>query len=148
MHAEFSYAHLQWLFIVHTHHCTVKSRNLWNQVQEKKLHFLSIGLWPFNAWHWNTSTETVCTQWSALSPHWTKVPLVSKHPAQQNCCVGYKNNNKLQRVTIQNVRKKILHVLHFKWTILIKYFSSYIKKCQTGTYFYGWVYDMNVQTYK
>ena len=45
MHAEFSYAHFVWLFIVHTHHCTEKSQNLWNQVQEKKLHFLSIGLY-------------------------------------------------------------------------------------------------------
>ena len=43
-------------------------------------------------------------------------------------------------MTTQNVRKKILHALHFEWTILIKYFTSYIKKCQTGTYFFGWVY--------
>ena len=37
MHAEFSYAHFAWLLIVHTHHCTEKSRNLWNRVQEKKV---------------------------------------------------------------------------------------------------------------
>ena len=45
-----------------------------------------------------------------------------------------------QWITTQNMRKKILHALHFKWTILIKYFSSYIKKCQTETYFFGSVY--------
>ena len=33
-------------------------------------------------------------------------------------------------ITTQNVRKKILHALHFKWTIFITYFSRYIKKCQ------------------
>ena len=59
----------------------------------------------------------------------------SKHPAQQNWCFDYENNNKLHKMTIQNVRKKISHVLHFNWTILIKYFSSCIKKCQTRTYF-------------
>ena len=51
----------------------------------------------------------------------------SKHPAQQNWCFDYENNDKLHRMNTQNVRKKILHALHFKWTILIKYFSSYIK---------------------
>ena len=59
----------------------------------------------------------------------------SKHPAQQNWCSDDKNKNKLHRMTTQNVRKKISHALHFKWTILIEYFTSYIKKCQTGTYF-------------
>ena len=39
-------------------------------------------------------------------------------------------------ITSQNVRKKILHVLHFKRIISMKYFSSYIKKCQAGTYFF------------
>ena len=34
----------------------------------KKMHFLSIGLWRFNAWHWNTGTKTACTQWSAQTP--------------------------------------------------------------------------------
>ena len=28
-------------------------------------------------------------------------------------------------MTTQNVRKKIMDALHFKWTILIKYFWSY-----------------------
>ena len=42
--------------------------------------------------------------------------------------------------TTQNVRKKLLHALQFKWTILIKYLSRYIRKCQTGTYSVGWVY--------
>ena len=45
-----------------------------------------------------------------------------------------------QWITTQYVCKKILHVLHFKWIISIKYFLSYVKKCQTGTYFFGWVY--------
>ena len=28
-----------------------------------------------------------------------------KHPAQQNWCLDYENNDKLHRMTIQNVRK-------------------------------------------
>ena len=63
----------------------------------------------------------------------------SKHPAQQKWCFDYENNDKLQRMTTQNVRKKIPHALHFKLTILIEYFTSYINKCQTGTYIFGWV---------
>ena len=47
-------------------------------------------------------------------------------------------------IKTQNVRKKILHALHFKWKFLIKYFSSYIKKCQTGTYFFWVEYIMCV----
>ena len=39
-------------------------------------------------------------------------------------------------MTTQNVRKKIPHALHFKLTLLINYFTSYIKKCQTGTYIF------------
>ena len=114
--------------------CTVKSRNLWTQVQgEKSCTFFSIGLWRFNAWHWNTGAKTACTQWSAC---WTKVPLFSKHPAQQNWCFDYENNDKLHRMTTQNVRKKIPHAVHLKLTILIKYITSYIKKCETGTYFF------------
>ena len=45
-----------------------------------------------------------------------------------------------QWISTQNVCKKMLHALHFIRTILITYFSSYIKKCQTGIYFFGWVY--------
>ena len=52
-----------------------------------------------------------------------------------------KNNDKLHKMTTQNVRKKISHALHFKWTILIKYFTSYIKKCQDGNLLFGWVYN-------
>ena len=66
---------------------------------------------------------------------WTKEPLFSKHPAQQKWYFEYENNDKLHRMTTQNVRKKIPHALHLKWTILIKHCTSYIKMCQTGTYF-------------
>ena len=46
MRAEFSYAHFEWLFIVDTNHCTVKSRNIMQSgARKKKLHFLSIGLY-------------------------------------------------------------------------------------------------------
>ena len=38
-------------------------------------------------------------------------------------------------MTTRNVRKKILHALHFKLKKLIKYFTSHINKCQT----YFWV---------
>ena len=54
-----------------------------------------------------------------------EAPTFSKHPAQQNWCFDYENNNKLQRMITQTVRKKILHALHFKLKKLIKYFSSY-----------------------
>ena len=57
-----------------------------------------------------------------------------------NSMISQYNSKYGQWITTQNVRKKILHALHFKWTILIKYFSRYIKQCQTGTYFFGWVY--------
>ena len=50
-------------------------------------------------------------------------------------------------MTTQNVRQKILHALNFKQTSLIKYFLSYIKKCQTGTYFFGWVYFISPQKF-
>ena len=57
-----------------------------------------------------------------------------------NSLISQHNGEYGQWMTTQNVRKKILHALHFKLTLLIKYFSSYIKKCQKGTYFFGWVY--------
>ena len=43
-------------------------------------------------------------------------------------------------MTTQNVHMKILHALRLKWKILIKCFTSYIKKCQMGT---GWVYKVS-----
>ena len=57
-----------------------------------------------------------------------------------NSVISQYNGQYGKWITTQNVRNKIMHALHFKWTILIKYFSSYIKKCQTGTNFFGWVY--------
>ena len=42
------------------------------------------------------------------------VPLFSKHLTTQNRCFDYENNNTIQRMTNQNVRKKIMHALHFK----------------------------------
>ena len=35
-------------------------------------------------------------------------------------------------MTTQNVRKKILHALHFKLKLLIKCYTSYIKKVSDG----------------
>ena len=67
-------------------------------------------------------------------------PPPPQHPAQQNWCFDYEYNAKLHRMTTQTVRKKISNALHFKLTLLINDFTSYIKKCQTGTYFFGWVY--------
>ena len=60
-------------------------------------------------------------------------------PCSTKLIFDYENNNTFHRMTTRNVRKEIPHALHFKWTILIKYSSSYIKKCQTGTYYVGWV---------
>ena len=143
MHAEFSYAHFEWLFIVHTHHCTVKSRNLWIQVQEKSCTFcqfrptyMALQRMTLKYRH----KHNMHTMERLHIPIEQKCHLFSKHPAQQNWCFDYENNDKLHKMTTQNMRKKILYELHLKWTILIKYFSSYIKKCQTGTYFFGWVY--------
>ena len=84
MHAEFSYAHFEWLFIVHSHHCTVKSGARTKSVKRP----VALQCMTLKCRH-----KTECEQWNAC-----KDPL-----------------NK----------------------ILIKYFMSYIKKCQTGTYFFG-----------
>ena len=119
---------------------------LWNhriyeiRCKRKKLHFWSIGLWRFNAWHWNTGTKTACTQWSACIAPLNKSATFFQAPYSKKLMFWYENNDKFHKMTTQSVRKKILHALPFKWTILIKYFMSYIKKCQTGTYFFGWVY--------
>ena len=78
--------------------------------------------------------------------HWSAIGLLTKSAffllASEfiNSVISQYSGGYRQWITTQNLRKKILHALHFKWTILIKYFSSYIKKCQTGTYFFGWVY--------
>ena len=45
-------------------------------------------------------------------------------------------------MTTQIVHNKIVFMLIFEWTNPMKYFLSYIKKCQTGTYFIGWVYNI------
>ena len=64
--------------------------------------------------------------------HWSAIGLFLA-PDFINSVISHYNGEYGQWITTQNVRKKILHALHFKWTILIKYFSSYIKNCQTGT---------------
>ena len=96
--------------------------------KNKKLHFLSIRLWRFNnnAWHGIPAQNSMHTM-ERMVASLNKSAIFSKHPAQQNWCFDYENNDKYHRMTTQNVRKKIPHALHFKWTILIKYFTSYIK---------------------
>ena len=135
MHAQFSYAHFVLLFIVHTHHCTVKSRNVWNQVQEKKVALFVMALQCMTLkYRHNNRVHTMERLVTRLNKSATFF--------QATCSTKlmlfwlWKSYNKLHGMTTQNLRKKITHVLHFKWTILIKYFSSYIKKCQTGTYFF------------
>ena len=45
------------------------------------------------------------------------------------------------------MHKKILFMFIFEYTNKMKYFLSYIKKCQMGTYFLGWVYkDASMNT--
>ena len=103
--------HLEWSFIVHTYHCTVKSQNLWNQVQGKNV--LSIGLWR--------------------SEHDIEIPAQKQHahngapgsPIKQKChffqALSSKkldngNNNNMQRITTQIVCNKIFFMLLFEWT--------------------------------
>ena len=101
------------------------SLSLYWEITEFMKSFLSIGLWRFIAWHRTTDTKTACTQWSAWEPHWTKVPVISKHPAQQNWCFDYESSDKLQRMTTHNVCKKFQHACmpYKKLKILIKYFT-------------------------
>ena len=78
--------------------------------------------------------------------HWSAIGLLTKSaffflgPAFINSVFSQYKGVYVQWITTQNVRKKIRHAMHSKWKILIKYFSSYIKKYQTDTYFFGWVY--------
>ena len=44
-------------------------------------------------------------------PPASAAPVFSKHPAQQDICFEYENNDKLHNMTTQNVRKKIPHEL-------------------------------------
>ena len=81
----------------------------------------------------------LCRYFKAM--HWSAIGLLTKSATFSctwfhiNSVIPQCNGEYGQWMTTQNVRKKILHALHFKQIMLIKYFSSYIKKCQTGTYF-------------
>ena len=139
MHAEFSYAHFEWSFFAiycyfHNENIRFVELNL-SRVLGKKWHFCLMGL-----------------QGAPLCAHTVFVPGFQCHPLKRhrpapnctNSLISQYSAEYEQWITTQNVRKKILHALHFKWTILIKYFLSYIKKCQMGTYFFSWVYNTSL----
>ena len=85
MHVEFSYAHFEWLFIVHIRHCSEKSQNLLNQVQEKKkalfvnrpmaLQCMTLKYRHKNSMHTMERLVAPLNKSATFSP---------KHPAQQN----------------------------------------------------------------
>ena len=136
MHAEFSYAHFEWSFFAI--HCYFHNQNM---------SFAEQGAWKKVALLFNEATRrfTVCILF--LYRYWNAIVLLTKsatfflqHDFINSVFPQYRGEYE-QWMTTQNLRKKILHAMHFKWTT--KYFSSYIKKYQTGTYFFGWVYLTN-----
>ena len=140
MCAEFSYAHFEWSF-----------STIYRYFQNQNISFVEQGAWKRVAllFNWATRHSIVCILllcWYFNAMHWSAIGLLTKSatfflaPNFINSVISQYNGKYGQWITTQNVCKKILHALHFKWTILIKYFSRYIRKCQTGTYFFGWVY--------
>ena len=115
----------------------IKTSILLSMVPVKKWHFCSIG---YQALHCVHAVFVPIFQCHALNRH---IGLLTKSTTfcfaldLINSVISQYSGEYGQWITTQNVRKKILHTLHFKLTILIQYFSSYIKKCQTGTYFFG-----------
>ena len=100
--------------------------HLWAGCLEKSGTFVQ---WGYKAFHCMHTVFVPVFQCSALKRH---RPIA---PDFINSVISQYNGEYGQWMTTQNVGKKILHALHFKWTLFIKYFSSYIKKCQMGTYY-------------
>ena len=103
MHAEFSYAHFEWLFIVHTDHYWEITEFMKSGARKIVALFVSrpmaLKCMALKYRHKN-SMHTL----ERLVAPLNKLPLFSKHPAQQNWCFDCENNDKLQRMTSQNVR--------------------------------------------
>ena len=100
---------------------------------------LSSVLWEVTLWEVTHCVHAACVpvfQCHALKRHWKKVQFFLA-PDFVNFVISRYCGEYGQWISTRNVRKKIMHALHLKWTIFVKYSSSYIKRCQTGTYFFG-----------
>ena len=148
MHAKFSYAYFEWSF------CAIYYYFFINQ----NISFVEQGALEKSGTfvQWGYTRHSIvcmlflfrCFQCHALKryrPYWQKSATFFLAPDFINSVISHYSGEYCQLwITTQNVRKKSMHALHIKWTIWIKYFSSYIKKCQTGTYFFGWVYLVSI----
>ena len=93
--------------------------------------FVNRPIWRFNAWHKN-SMHTM----EHLLAHWIKMPLFP------NTLLN-KTDVWTMKITIYCKEWPLkLCIIKFSLSMLIfKWITSWvIKKCQTGTYFFGWVY--------
>ena len=139
MNAEFSNAHFEWSFCAIYHYFHNQNKFCWAGVLEKSGTFVQ---WGYQALHCVHALFVPVLQCHALNRH---RPIDKKcnfflAPEFINSVISQYSGDYRQWITTQNVHKKILHALHLKWTILNKYFSSYM--CQTGsTTFFGWVYN-------
>ena len=141
MNAKFSYTHFEWSFCAIYHYFHNQNISFVEQGAWKKWHFCSMGL---------SGTPLCACCFCVLYfnvMHWSAIGLLTKNatffswPYFINSVISqYSGKYYGQWITTQNKRKKILHAFNFKLTIWIKYFLSYITKCQTGTYFFGCVY--------
>ena len=88
-------------------------------------------------------------RWSAICKSIDKKYNFFLAPEFINSMISLYSDEYGQWITTQNVRKKILHALHFKWTILIKHFSSYISKSvrRELTFFVECTYMYSVHTW-
>ena len=77
--------------------------------------------------------------------HWSAIGLLTKSATFFSCTWFHKFCDFTVKWWVwtvnntQNVHKKILHALLLNEQVWLN-FLSYIKQCQTGTYFFGWVY--------
>ena len=135
MHAKFSYAHAVWV-VIHWPYsplywditefiksCATKTKCTFCQkAYGASMHGIEI-----------PAHYTACTHGAPGSPieqkqqHFFPSTLLN-----QNWCFDYNNNNKLHSMTTQNVRKKIPHSLHLKWTIFDWIFHELYQKVSDG----------------
>ena len=127
MHVDFSYAHFEWSF------CAI-----YHYFHNQNIRFVEHGAWKKVALLFNGATRRsivcmliLCRYFNAMQ--WSAIGLSTKSAVFFFCIWVHKFRDftvqRLYRqwITTKNVRKKILHALRLKWTILIIYFSSYIK---------------------
>ena len=150
MNIKIIYAQFEWSFFAiycyfHNQNISFIEQGAWKKVA---LLFNGAGRWMEQGAPLCACCFCACISLSCIEA--TNVGLLTKSepfflaPDFINSVISQYNGEYGQWMTTQNLRKKILHALHFKYTILIKYFSGYIKKCQMGTYFFGWVYNVAI----